>query len=71
VPVITGVKVADNPERVNEKSAEQLDVCAELLKLNAEATSNSANNFFINKILISNVALRFRALLLKVRYHLS
>ena len=52
--MITGVKVADNPPRVKEKSAEQLGVCAELLKVNAAMVSNnSETNFFINKILIS------------------
>jgi len=56
VLVITGVKVADNPDRVKEKSAEQLLVCAELLKVKAvRVSNNSVNNFFINKILISNV----------------
>ena len=56
VLVITGVNVTDNPAREKEKSALQFVVCAELLKVKAASESNnSVNNFFINKILISNV----------------
>lgn len=57
--MIAGVKFTDKPEMVKEKSALQLVVCAELLKVKAASVSNnSVNNFFINKILISNVPAR-------------
>ena len=77
---MAGVKLTVNPEIPTVKLALQLVVCAVVLKVNAASViNNSVNNFFINKILISNVSARMnpvgrgfsvKRLLFSVRYRL-